>query len=60
MFQIFLPVAVVHAFSIVVNSFALLFVKSPVTIVVVIRAVLVFALALLFTVLKVAFIGWGF
>ena len=59
MLQIFLPVAVVHAFSIVINSFALLFVKSPVTIVVVIRIVLVLALAVLFTVLEVAFIDWG-
>jgi hypothetical protein len=58
MLQIFLPVAVVHAVSIVINSFALLFVKSPVTIVVVIRAVLVLALAVLFTVLEVAFIDW--
>ncbi len=59
MLQIFLPVTVVHTFGIIVDPLALLFVKCPVSIVVVVRAVFVLALAVLFAVLEVALIDWG-
>lgn len=58
MFHVLLPLAVVQTLSVIVNTFPLLLVERPVTVVVMVRAVLVFTLPVLFAVLKIALVNW--
>ena len=57
MFLVLVPLAVVQALRVVVDALALFLVKRPVAIVIMVRAVLVLALAMLFAVLEVALVN---